>query len=295
MAEAARATNRRLRRYAGLLAGLSLLAASLLLSGAEPSGAALAGQAGPSATSSPIPPIPPNQDYGAYLLGRNTVSKAKTAIDIPTFLVRANTVNLFTGGYAITNVDTWALSPAGYAQRYGILPPLTTSVLAFGSVPATATVHLQQIFKNGLLEPLHVHSRSLNSYPYTTDPIVVTGQLAMTVTDVKIDQVPLDVGPNCHTVSPLPLRVVGIPSNPPYPPQPGKYSVFLGGPLDGTVGIPAFTGCQNGTENLDALLTGLISGPDNPLHLSQGSLQQWTPPEGCSLCTQPDPPPPGLH
>ena len=44
---------------------------------------------------------------------------------------------------------------------------------------------------------------------------------------------------------------------------------MTGGPLEGTVTIPTFTGCGV-TENLDPLFTGSISGPGNLARAIQG-------------------------
>jgi len=272
-------------RIAAVAVALTVLAGGLLTSGQA------AGQDGPApvaATSSILPSIPPFQDYGAYVLGRTTVSKAKVSLDIPTTLLRMYLSVSVTSTYLVTDVDAWTLSPTGVPQRYGVLPPLKTSMLAFGTLPATATVHLQQVMSGGLLEPLHIHGQSLNSYPYTTDPVVVTGRLDLRLSDIAVDRVPLEVGPDCHTKTPVTLRVVGLYNNT-NPMDPASYNVFLGGPLNGTADIPAFTGCRHGSEDLDPLVTGLISGPNNPLRFSQGTLAQWTPPEGCQYCQPPRP------
>ena len=74
------------------------------------------------------------------------------------------------------------------------------------------------------------------------------------LSDIAVDRVPLDVGPDCHTRTPVTLRVIGLYNNT-NPMDPASYNVFLGGPLNGTADIPAFTGCRHGSENLDPLMT----------------------------------------
>jgi hypothetical protein len=49
------------------------------------------------------------------------------------------------------------------------------------------------------------------------------------------------------------------------------YTFVSGGPVTGTIDIPAFTGCGVG-ENLDPLFDASVSGNDNFLHLTQGTL-----------------------
>lgn len=100
--------------------------------------------------------------------------------------------------------------------------------------------------------------------------------LDITVSHVTVDGTPLDVGPNCHTASPATLvltaqhgyNVSGAPiAN--WWWQPIQSNGGGGYPY-GTVDVPAFTDCHNGADDLDPLLTAMISGPDNPV-----TARQW--------------------
>ena len=51
----------------------------------------------------------------------------------------------------------------------------------------------------------------------------------------------------------------------------------------GHIDIPAFTGCHRGSDNLDPLITAMVSGPGNPVQITQKlGLQSW-----CTVATPP--------
>ncbi len=89
------------------------------------------------------------------------------------------------------------------------------------------------------------------------------GEVDVRSANVRVDRVPLDVGPNCHTAAADEAR-------------PGRdraaYNLFTGGPLSGPLTIPPFTGCGSNGDDLDPLLDGTIAGPGNRLALHQGNL-----------------------
>ena len=158
-----------------------------------------------------------------------------------------------------------------YYRGRAELPPVTTTFLAFGFVPVSATLRLIEV------GPISIVSVSGLLPPY---PITVTGKtkVVIRVSNVRVNGVPLAVGPGCRTRSALRLTVVGRGKNT-IPPH--GYTVPTGGALSGTVTIPAFIDCGV-TENLDPLFTGSISGHGNFLKMTQGPLcgplhpQNWT-------------------
>ena len=109
----------------------------------------------------------------------------------------------------------------------------------------------------------------------------------ITLSDVTVDRVPVDVGPDCQTGTPAHLHLIApagyYPQNVPPSELKGKPGEFQplggggpGGYLQGTADIPAFSGCHNGADDLDPLLTAMISGPGNPLNAySPHGLQSW--------------------
>jgi hypothetical protein len=142
------------------------------------------------------------------------------------------------------------------------LPPTQATFLAFGFMPATATMHLDEI---GTLDLFGVGTISAlqNNFSWAL--------MRLTVSNVKVNGVPLNVGGECQAVRPLRIELDG---------RAPAYSLQGGGPLDGDVNIPAFKDCRNKQENLDPIfgvtrrgvLVGSISGPGNFSILTQGNL-----------------------
>jgi hypothetical protein len=192
--------------------------------------------------------------------------------------------------------SVWVESPSGTKRRYGTFPPVRVHLLAFGSVPVTATVHISQpTGRDGLASPLTVfdteefsplNGATVDGWGRVPDngvqrfalPITVSGDVDIRISDVAVDQVPLQVGPNCHTATPARLAM----RNPggsyessdatPIATLAGRAGGFR--PLDrptgvglGNLSIPAFAGCHDGAEDLDPLFTGMVSGPTNPIEL----------------------------
>jgi hypothetical protein len=158
-------------------------------------------------------------------------------------------------------------------------PTATATFVSFGFMPITATAHLSQVGTTPLTAVVYLDaSTPLGSNgPYT---VVATAQMSMRVSDVKVNGVPLDVGPDCHTT-----RSLSSPGNPigydglvlsggDNPGDPGPlYDFLAGGALAGTATVPSFTGCVGtGGEDLDPLLTATVSGPDNYVKIVQGPL-----------------------
>ncbi|MEO6700306.1 MAG: hypothetical protein ABI140_07165, partial [Jatrophihabitantaceae bacterium] len=163
-------------------------------------------------------------------------------------------------------------SPNGSPSKYGYFPPIQTAILAFGSIPVTATVQLVQPFdKAGDPVSFLIFGHGLANFPYTVYPTKVSGDVQLHLSNVTVDQVPLDVGAHCQLKTPMHMLLYG---------DSPAYNLFTGGPLAGTATIPAFTGCQSGGQDLDPLITGMISGPNTQLSLRQGALGAWIQPNG---------------
>ncbi|MEE4544206.1 DUF6801 domain-containing protein [Streptomyces sp. V4-01] len=147
------------------------------------------------------------------------------------------------------------------------LPPSSATFLTYGFMPTSATV---QFVPRGLMTIVQ------SGDSFFDQPILTTigGYQDIRVRDVRINGTPLDVGPNCHTATPIDVELKGreddyIPGGDGKP----DYDIVNGGPLvDDDLVIPPFTGCAAHGENLDALFTSALSGPGNTLNLSQGRL-----------------------
>jgi hypothetical protein len=246
-----------------------------------------------------ITPIPTQEQQTncAFAPGFSNVRKLKASI-----LVKAPLVNVALGpGRAVqpppgsppgTPVTVIQDNLAEIAVPAGKFPPLEGTFLAFEFLPVTATLELTQIGQ------ITIHGESQGSgapcrpgqFPGGTPRctqyfIRTTAQLAARIQDAKVNGVPLAVGPNCRTERPLDVVVEGG--------TPEFVNVRFGGPLSGFVEIPPFSGCGV-TDDLDPLLTGMVSGPGNFIKVIQGALCNPRPGVPQSVCPprEPENPPP---
>jgi hypothetical protein len=142
------------------------------------------------------------------------------------------------------------------------LAPSRSTVLTFGFQPTFATMTTTQV------GTMIVETWQHAGVPMAT----VTGQENIALSDVTVNCVPdpngtcvghgapLDVGPHCRTSMPVAINLSGIP----------PYQPLIGGPLQGVLTIPPFTGCGV-TENLDPLLTAPLSGAGDLIRIIQGT------------------------
>lgn len=134
------------------------------------------------------------------------------------------------------------------------LPPATATFLGFGFVPVTATLQLTEI---GTINIISIGNDS------ALISNTVWSEVSLHVHNVKVNGVPLPVGPHCQASKPILLKLDGDPNG--HPP----YSLAGGGPLTGNITVPSFTGCGV-TENLNPIFNASISGPKNFTLLTQG-------------------------
>ncbi len=183
-------------------------------------------------------------------------------------------------------VDSYAVSTAPGARPYGAFPATKVSMLAFGSIPVTATVHLNQLVSNNKIQPIKVVQYFANQSP-ACDPNwsnevpaatnIVRGNVNLSISDVTVDQVPLNVGSNCHTATPVYLNLWGDQT---YFYAGGgtlvqqanatKVNGYVLHPDSTDLTIPPFTGCNNAGDDVSRLITAMISGPGNELKVAQG-------------------------
>ncbi|MEU0511096.1 DUF6801 domain-containing protein [Amycolatopsis sp. NPDC006125] len=126
------------------------------------------------------------------------------------------------------------------------LPKSSSYFVAFRFMPVTSDVELPQDGKATGTADI--------SGGLFTPTIDMTIRVNLVVSNVKQDGVPIAVGPGCRTVAPLVIPMKGQTSL-----LPGSKST-----MESTFDIPAFSGCGV-SEDLDPLLTGLISGPGNKM------------------------------
>ncbi|MGW0903265.1 DUF6801 domain-containing protein [Streptomyces sp. NPDC002853] len=128
------------------------------------------------------------------------------------------------------------------------LPDTQGTFLTFGFQPTTAKVRFEP-------EPATI----VNIIRPGKAPVTRVGyRQHLRLYDVRINGVPLEVGPRCRTSRPVETELTG------------SYPVSEGGLLQGELDIPALSGCGTRGEDLDALLSGAVSGPGNALKIRQG-------------------------
>jgi hypothetical protein len=227
-------------------------------------------ESGPPCHKNPADPVP----LVAYLTGFSNVSKLGGASLVP-----VSCVQIGQGPSKITpEPDGLHIIQHSTGRYFNNNAPQTipgkSTFLTFGFTPTTATMVLEQT------GPMTIDSDLRLAAGETQTDIRVP--ITLRLSDLRVNGVPLDVGPNCRTKSSL------------YSPDPdpsrdtkdhlslrgtGKwvanggiitgYNLTRGGPLTTTLTIPAFIGCGV-TEDLDSLITASISGSHNYTKQIQG-------------------------
>ncbi|WP_229054381.1 hypothetical protein [Aeromicrobium sp. Leaf350] len=189
---------------------------------------------------------------------------------------------------------------AGGGGAVGVLAEMSVNLVAFGSIPASATVTMTMARENGEVVPLITHQwNAINAGRFggcdTTyrapSTAMVEGPVELSISDLVIDGVPVDVGESCSTVEPVQLQMFNEDD---YSPTQGGSLSARDGLRNGTlfplnspfyfkdngreipsstgIDIPAFTGCRGGGDDLSQIVTSLASGPNNPVRVRQGHL-----------------------
>ncbi|WP_433409526.1 DUF6801 domain-containing protein [Saccharomonospora azurea] len=198
-----------------------------------------------------------NNAWCAYLGGYTNLDRMNAAA-----LVEPGIVNLALPVIAPCNDGSewfWFCQTALAEVRHDgkkQLPPTRNAFHAFDFMPNEATLELTQI------GDMTIDVRSQVIAPYDGS-VVAHATLGVRVYDVTVNGVVLDVGDDCRTEEPITVALTAD--------YPGDYTPAAGGFLDGYTDIPPFTGCGVG-EDLDPLLTGLISGKDNYVKMTQGAI-----------------------
>jgi hypothetical protein len=199
---------------------------------------------------------PTPQRYCANVTGFANVAKLDAAVKQPMGIVNIGP----TAFYQCAPPAPPRCQQANLLANHGgrpVLPAADASFLPFGFVPTTGTMQLTQI---GLgFADIFVN---LSDPSGTNNRATITGRYSARLFNARVNGVPLDLGPNCRTAVPIEVELRG---------KPPEYLLTGGGPLSGTITIPPFRGCGV-REDLDPLITGLVSGGDNFVKLTQGSI-----------------------
>lgn len=212
----------------------------------------------------------------------------------------------------------YLMAEPGARHNYGLTAPFRVHTAAFGTIPVVATLRLaQERTPDGLPVPMVVQARD-ETYPDAARPpgwpastkyydTEISAELYVEVERLKVDGVDLRLQAGCRTATPAELALHGegfFRDDPDVEAHgvfaTGKFTVVMGGPLTGTVDVPAFRQCKTSTsEDVSQLLTAAISGPDNAvsLHLGGGfhcgrfpDVGEYRPEVGCPAGTPPSVP-----
>lgn len=192
------------------------------------------------------------QSYCANLTGYANVAKLNASVLQP-----AGIVNISAGSFAprCDGVNGKFCSKSTVQPNLGDepkLPPAPGSFYVFGIIPTTGDMQLTQPD----LGNVDIWFQGANGL--ATARLRVTARLSNTM----VNGVPLDVGPDCHTATPIDVVLTATPAT---------YSITNGGVLTGVITIPPFTGCGV-SEDLSPLVTGLVSGPNNVVKMTQSKV-----------------------
>lgn len=235
--------------------------------GGAPSAAAptIAAPPPPECYRLPDVPVEYRAPFCAKVNGRANIAKLDAAVYQPTGMVNITATNLMINKCPekppVGCQDALVLPELNGEPKY---PPAPGSFYAFGFMPATGTMQLTQV---GLA---NVHQWSKLT-PIPGQPgeyeglTTVKVKLSAQILEATVNGVPVPVGPDCRSAEPIDAEFTATYNGP------DKYSITKGGPLMGTVTIPPFSGCGT-DEDLDPILTGLISGPGNYVRLYQGAV-----------------------
>lgn len=196
----------------------------------------------------------------------------------------------------------------GGGADVGFLGKTRVNLLAFGSVPVSATLTLRTPRVDGEVQYLtsHIWTIGGNGTPPArmpgcdpsyrapeTDVALLEGEAEIWISDLVVDGVPVNVGRQCRTTEPAELELWGDFSR-------GDYNATDGGPLGAEPGImphaftlddpqyrqqngrtfgpskgidvPPFTDCGTGDQDFSPLVSAAASGPNNPVRAEQGTL-----------------------
>jgi hypothetical protein len=159
----------------------------------------------------------------------------------------------FTGSHSYVQIRE-----SGQLEYHGrpMLPPARATLLGFGFMPVSATLQISEI---GTVNAVFI-TCNYSACPKPQNYAKFSARVSLNISGVKVNGVPLNVGSHCQT-SPFNLELLGL------PPAYNVGSQY--GVLTGTVTVPSFHGCADGTENLDPIFTASVSGPGNFAKVNQ--------------------------
>jgi hypothetical protein len=203
------------------------------------------------------PPSPSWANLCANMAGYANVNKLKASILQPTSLV-----DIAAGRFVncVPNVQFKRCSANTVQPEFGPgaaddrrLAEAPGSFYSFGFIPTTGTMQLTQLGVGTVDVWLMLNDAKKGE-------AVVKLQASARLYDAEVNGVSIKLGDNCKTATPIDVTLLGVAAS---------YSITEGGILQGVIDIPPFSGCGV-DEDLDPLITGLVSGPGNYVKMTQG-------------------------
>lgn len=201
------------------------------------------------------PPVPKWSNFCANAGGYANVEKLRASILQPVGLtnIAAGNAVLNCGGVRFKACTQNTVLPELNGEPK--FPPAPGSFFSLGLIPTTGTMQLTQLGIGTVDVWFMVNNNKLGE-------AVVRLKVTARLFDATVMGVPLELGPNCRTATPIDVVLTATPE---------FYSISDGGILTGIITIPPFTGC-GANEDLDPIITGLVSGPNNYLKMTQGKV-----------------------
>ncbi|WP_020671171.1 DUF6801 domain-containing protein [Amycolatopsis nigrescens] len=195
------------------------------------------------------------------VIGTSTVAKINARIKLgPGIAPAVSLVQPGPGQPGDLSIDSALPKTESPFNAFGFMPTTGSVELLPPGVPDGKLTFLTASIRQGLLE-------------------IMRAEVVIRLSAVRVNGVPLDVGENCRTVTPVKVAMAT--------PAGGKYTVTAGGPVATipdspnpelrSFTIPPFTGCGV-TEPLDPLVTGMVSGPGNTIDLDLRTILATAPP-----------------
>ncbi|KAA1426146.1 hypothetical protein [Nocardioides antri] len=204
--------------------------------------------------------LPPPQDGqlsgSVASSGRGEIAVGRQWFRLPRLALWANIGNADDGADPPNvRAEVYIMSPSRSTHRYGEGPEFGVRTLAFGLIPAEATVQIAQVRDGQFPEPWVVGGGPVLG----EGDHVMEGRAEIRITGLALDgRAVADLTGVCR--APVDLRLEAGPG----------YLPYQGGELSGAIDVPAFRGC--GSPHLDRLVTSMVSGPDNELTVRQGPI-----------------------
>lgn len=164
-----------------------------------------------------------------------------------------------------------------FGAEFTHFPSQRIRMVGFGALPTEVTMHLRlptdsEGLPIGIRADADQHNAgsAVGQERHLSDT-VAKGRLVVRLSDAEVDGRPVELGPHCEAEAPLSLEGRGfdLRTAPAGTVPEGRYNPSLGGILQGTLSVGAFSGCGVAGEDLSPLINAMAGGSDVPLRVVQ--------------------------